>query len=516
MRRFCLALGSLVCLTISAPTYSRWFEHSSENFVLYSDMRPRQAERLLTELEKFRYGVLLLTNLDTSPESAPAFVFAPTSHTYFRELVGSDFVAGIYLHNVFNSKMVVGPDWIGSGRLETLFHEYVHHLMANRGSFSHPYWYDEGFAEMLAYATIRNNALVIGERASNLSFALRDRSMLPLEDLLSATRGDLQRRQMPQFYATSWLLTYYLQRERLQGRYREEFRTFMAAYPGSNDPVGLFEEAFGISVVEMNELLTKYLDDALRRRAGGFSMSVDVSAAPVAISSRSLSRAESQYVHAEAMFMQGKHQVALRQLRKIRKSDPGAAAAYAMRGLVQAADDPIQARLDISQALGMAPNDANVLALATWAHAIFANTMTANASAEELHTAYEAVIELGERAVAIDATNVVANVSLWQAYHNVGDELSAVKAMMQAYRERPQLPGLNLWIGRYLIASGRPHLAEPFIQEGLRRSHNAPLISEAQALLQRLRSAADALVEEIEPADSVLLYESADDLTEMM
>ena len=76
------AMPSVPALSISVDD---WVEYRSENFVVYSDGKPKDVRQLIADLETFRFVVLGITGLKPRSSHLPLKIIAFRSRRNFKQ-----------------------------------------------------------------------------------------------------------------------------------------------------------------------------------------------------------------------------------------------------------------------------------------------------------------------------------------------------------------------------------------------------------------------------------------------
>ena len=108
-------------------------------------------------------------------------------------------------------------------------HEYVH-LLVETNVPAAPLWLNEGLAEFFAAGRLDESPAVFGLPHTGHLSILRSREWLPLDALLTATRGSASVRDRwtsATYYAQAWLLVHYLKLAD-GGRHAVQLTTFTA------------------------------------------------------------------------------------------------------------------------------------------------------------------------------------------------------------------------------------------------------------------------------------------------
>lgn len=153
----------LMCIVISPYLcFAReWSSYSSENFTVYSDVRPSQAEELVREFEIFRELAFFAVGMQARPSHSRMKVLVYSKAGEYRD-IGPENSLGFFTNTSAGPRMVVGPSKDSIGRTQILYHEYIHYMMREHSDLIYPRWFDEGLAEVLGATTIMRGKATIG------------------------------------------------------------------------------------------------------------------------------------------------------------------------------------------------------------------------------------------------------------------------------------------------------------------------------------------------------------------
>src|SRR5690554_3872440 len=328
----------LLMLVVPAQAFA-WAKYQSPNFTVYTDRRESQVRSLLDELEIFRVIAMLQLNLPVEQrESQKLTIIMFGRNRDFQRILGERNVAGFFLNSSQGPRMVIGAGRSNvQSAKEILFHEYVHHLMFEHSAgFTYPRWYVEGLAELLGATRVERDSVVVGGRPG-AAVALDYMGALRMEDLLrNRRRGEGTNDYEARFYATSWLLTHYLQidAESNELQLGLKGREYLVRFHRGDDPVTAFEEVFETSLGEFDRVLSRY---ARQRRITVRNwtrpeLEFDVIRTDV-------SETEKGYVMADTASAAGNEPLALDYLNGIDGSDDYFAEALALQAVVLNHDD---------------------------------------------------------------------------------------------------------------------------------------------------------------------------------
>jgi len=112
--------------------FAKAIEIRSENFIISGDMRQKDGENLLRDLEVFRKNIFKMLGVNGAPEIVPVKVYVAKNEKAMKYVTGTAGFGGVYTttHN--------GPSFVlngkhgfkkGGGARHIALHEYTHHIV---------------------------------------------------------------------------------------------------------------------------------------------------------------------------------------------------------------------------------------------------------------------------------------------------------------------------------------------------------------------------------------------------
>lgn len=215
-----VALLAMIAAAAS-PAQAKWYEASSEHFVIYADDSERDIREFAENLEKYHSAMVLVSgrSVEAPSPSNRVTIFVVGSQRDIRKLSGSDSksIAGFYVPRAGASRAFVQdirnrsngyPDF----STVILLHEYAHHFLIGSSRYAMPRWMSEGAAEFFASAGFNKDGSVqIGRPAMHRAGELHYADEVSVHELLDAELYEQRRRKgYDAFYGMSWALYHYL------------------------------------------------------------------------------------------------------------------------------------------------------------------------------------------------------------------------------------------------------------------------------------------------------------------
>ena len=345
--RFFPILSSIVCallivLLAQTPTFAKdnWTAVRSKNFSLVGNASEKEIKQVATRMEQFRdVFARLFPNL---PLASPV----PTTVVVFK----SDGAFKPY-KPVADGKTVSAAGYFQSGRdanyialstetrsedpYRTIFHEYVHLLVANTlGRSGVPPWFNEGLAEYYSTFEIDDGRKVaLGKPVGNHLLLLRSTKLFPLETLFGVDYYSLERNKHDSqglFYAQSWALVHYLIQGH-EGKRLPNLGKFLDLLMKNTPVEKAFRDAFQMDFRTLENELKQYVkQSSYRISVATFEKKLEFDAE---MQSTPISEAEGQAYLGDLLYHIRRYDTAVVKLREALALDPNLSMAHASLGM---------------------------------------------------------------------------------------------------------------------------------------------------------------------------------------
>jgi len=481
----CAAAGAPAGAPLPPPAMDQrvplegWVSVESKHVSIVSAAGEQRTLELAAQLERLIAVLGAIGTAHRFDSRVPATIYLfPDSSAY------SFFDPGNTLGHFYESErgffILMGPDYETRA---VLFHEYVHLLMRNQGSFEYPMWYEEGLAELIGPTTFREHLISLGGSPGLRTATLHGGSLLSLDQIVGAGSYDDVSKAMPQFYAQSWLLTHLLHLGHHVGYPRriDQLRAYLlalqtvpdwrvafdASFPDGFDALAADLESYRQRVVK-DAYLPRIRIDARKLadvELAATSHPIEPVAIGVALGSVYLDQGASSARYAQRLFER-----ALEKEPAHARAHAGLARAHAFLG---AFDD---AEAELARAEAAAPEDAFVLR-ARGAVLLLEAPKPSNKVA-----AREAL----RRAVALEPAVPEGYALLGQSF--LGDARNSgegIAALEHAHAMLPWNEAINLDLARLYAQAGQTDLAIAHVDRVLRWSHGRSL-EQARALREEI------------------------------
>jgi hypothetical protein len=458
-----LRLSLFICLAtvIFAPSraaaehHDTWIEIHAPHFTVLSNAGEPEGRRTALQFEEIRALFLQIYPKLRVDSGKPTVVFAiknEDSLKLFMPSYGQNSKAmhlgGFYQTGYDKNFAVVRTDIRGNGPLgyHALYHEYTHAYF--RYNFRGlPLWLDEGFAEYYGNTSIEGKEARVGEANETELRYLRDKPILPIEQLLTIDRTSPlynTNEHAGIFYAESWALVHYLNNSQ-EMRDKDLLNKYLHALHATDDPIEAAKQTFG----DLGKFSIGF-DNYIHRQAYFFQhIALQSKMSEKDFSARTLAPAEGLLAQADFLLRSNHQPEALELLHEVEKMNsakPGYDSELGYYHYVKA--DWANAEKELQLAIAANPNDVS-------AHLFLGNLYyrrdgyTVN-STPKIRAELEKVISLNS-----DFVPAYAFLSIAYAQEPNKDLDKALKSAVRASDLEPGNLAYFIDIGKALLAAGR-------------------------------------------------------------
>lgn len=270
-----MALAAAMMPAMGKALHERdWLEARSPNFIVISSVGKKSTVSLVRDLEDFRQLVGMFTNAARLEPRVPTLIFVFPDAAEDFGLVYP--VAGRF-HPHMRANYAAVRAIPGMSTSYIVQHEYVHFLVRNQGRQAYPRWYDEGLAEVLGMAELRNGSFDLGaDTTGRTNILISSAAWMPYERLIDDEQTqDLSLTDMQRFYAQSWALVHYLNWGKPGFNVTEGLKSYLAEREQGTPAVAAFERAFGENPGKLTRTVKRYLTKHARGFKGTFKQPFD-------------------------------------------------------------------------------------------------------------------------------------------------------------------------------------------------------------------------------------------------
>ncbi|MEQ1542601.1 MAG: hypothetical protein ABL926_10135 [Novosphingobium sp.] len=255
--RWLIAASALIA---AAPAHAEWWEATTDHFIVYSQTNEADARAFAQKLDRFDGALRTAQNLPVGIDVGPANkvkVFRSGDQDDIGRLAGADGVAGFYIPRAGRPVAFVpareamqrgtrhfeAPDPNRLDSTRVLLHEYTHHFMLQTFPATYPGWYVEGFAELYATISLRDDgSFHIGDPPQHRYNELTYLNLMPMRRLLDSKHKIERGEEWIQRYSLGWLLAHYLN---LNEKRAGQLSTYLKAIDKGEDSLAAAERVFG-------------------------------------------------------------------------------------------------------------------------------------------------------------------------------------------------------------------------------------------------------------------------------
>jgi tetratricopeptide (TPR) repeat protein len=259
-----LSCMAAVLAATPAQAKDKWINLTSKNFNIISNAEDGGTRKLAMKLEQFHFVFSKIFNLPLErPIKTTVMVFKnESSFNPYKPLNNGKpaNVAGYFQGGEDENLIVMDISANQERPMSVIYHEYSHLLTSNT-PHDWPLWLKEGLAELYSSFEVFNGIPLLGAPISRHVGLLRQKTLIPLKDLLNVGRGSSlynERDRQGIFYAESWALCHYMMIGDSNAREAQmvEYTTLINQ---GVDGEQAFAQAFKSSTEQVEKLLKNYV-----------------------------------------------------------------------------------------------------------------------------------------------------------------------------------------------------------------------------------------------------------------
>jgi hypothetical protein len=251
-----LLLGSWLSCAPPALADDDWHRYQNAHFDAVSNASERRTRKLLGELENFRAAVIQVMNIPIPDDAKRTTIVIFDSRREFEALTG-DAPAGAFLQKFDDNAVIALPaSGFRTGSTSLIRHEYAH-LVLSYNEFDYPWWFEEGFAELLATVDFikRDTQFKLGRLPRRADYF--NGVMLGWDDLLmieGSLETDINASLLSNAVLQAWALVHHILLDHDLMHVPQVAKYFYLVANGESD-AGAFTSAFEMSPTEMGQPL---------------------------------------------------------------------------------------------------------------------------------------------------------------------------------------------------------------------------------------------------------------------
>lgn len=267
-RRFTptIAIAFFVVVLTAIPVSAKdtWINLRSKNFNIISNADEGGTRKLALKLEQFHFAFSTIFKLPLqSPLKTTVMVFRNESsfNPYKPVYNGKPANVAGYFQGGEDENLIVMDISANQERpMAVIYHEYSH-LLTSKTPRDWPLWLKEGLAELYSSFDIFNGMVLLGLPIPRHVSLLRQKTVIPLNDLLSVGHGSPlynERDRQGIFYAQSWALCHYMMIGDSNAR-EAQMVEYTALINQGVDNDQAFAQAFKLSMAELEKRVKNYI-----------------------------------------------------------------------------------------------------------------------------------------------------------------------------------------------------------------------------------------------------------------
>jgi TPR repeat protein len=250
-------LGASVATAAPAP----WFEIKSQHFTIVSNSGEKEARRTAWQFEQVRQALQIIWPWAAVDGGQPITVFAVRDENTLKTLGPQYWEGKRYRPTSFwvgdSDRTYIAlrtdlsePSDVGENPYQTAYWSYVSAVFHGSLPGKVPEWYGRGVSEVLSNTLVRDKELHVGRLMNNHLNRVREGSLIPLDEFLTAGRGSKYLTgevESWQFESQAWAFVHYLMFGE-KGAHNGKVNRFNALLADGTDADVALKEAFGPSM----------------------------------------------------------------------------------------------------------------------------------------------------------------------------------------------------------------------------------------------------------------------------
>ena len=483
----CLALTGLVCFAVVfshvallPAAADPWIEVKSTHFTVWSNADDGRTRTLAWQLEQIRSALAALWPWARVDLGKPMLVLGVKDENSLRALApayweqrGGVRPASVWVTGADQHYIAIRADLRGDDRDTlnphiTAYFAYVSLVLQSSFGRQMPLWFSRGLSGVLSNTIVRDNYILLGPPIPWHLDRLRERTRLPLGQLVNVTRSSPEYKLeegLARFDAQSWAFVHFLMFGD-EGAYQQRLNRFAALLTAGKDVSASLRETLG-PVEDYERPFWNYINRSLYAYHKNV---VDASVRREGFASRPLAPAEAAAGRAAFHVALRRPNEARTLIGEARKADPSLAASYAVEGLqLETEGKRVEAKAAYARAVELGSSSAYAhyrFAILSWGtepdHETLVRIEKSLTRAVELDTRFaaayaalgearaalnqstDAAVSLVRRAVSLDPSNAYHHLSaarvFWRGknYDEARKEAQAALALAEDDEERSE------------------------------------------------------------------------------
>lgn len=277
MNRLCFTMSLVLALALSAsagaadPRIGKFVKYDTGDFVIVTSRSSSQAREIMQKLVKFRVTLEKMLGRRAAKSGIGTHIIITSNSDWDKYLQPRERVAGFFQRSRFDNYMALDGD-AGDYAIYVMFHEYTHYYLASQFAGEYPPWFNEGLAELMAYAKFGSDNRVVLQIPMFRVQEARDSNWIPFDKLIKIDHRSPEYQShnlAKEFYAQAWLTVHYgMIEDRAFGR---QFMNYLAQLNTLVPQEEAARQAFGDDLGAIDAKLRAYSRNT-RMPSGGMDL----------------------------------------------------------------------------------------------------------------------------------------------------------------------------------------------------------------------------------------------------
>ncbi|HEU4780583.1 MAG TPA: hypothetical protein VFS58_11940, partial [Steroidobacteraceae bacterium] len=203
------ALGG-ISARAAEPRIGKFVKYDTGDFIIVTSRSASQAREIMQKLTKFRITLEKILGKRAARSGIGTHIIIASRSDWEKYLQPREKIAGYFQRSRFNNYMALNGD-ADEYAIYVMFHEYTHFYLSSQFSGEYPPWFNEGLAELMAYAKFIDERTVLQIPMFRVHEA-RDRDWIAFDRFIKVDHSspEYQSHKLADaFYAQAWLAVHY-------------------------------------------------------------------------------------------------------------------------------------------------------------------------------------------------------------------------------------------------------------------------------------------------------------------
>jgi hypothetical protein len=263
------ALVAVAALIFESAAAEDYWSYSFHGIDIVAVGYPGSAVELAHHLHRLDGAARQLLLADQSGGERPATHLYAVSPSAFNEMVGgAKDVAMLYQFSGTDNYILLEGSRSFTGENDPYWPAYAGYagsILLSDGETRYPYWFRQGFAEVLGATEFLGSRVTLGGYLKGRVYSLTSDRLIPVRTLLQLRQGDPEMKAREEIYqAECWLLVHLVL---FEGNYRSEFAHYLTLIDEGQGPDEAFAASFKVGYDDLDRMLRSALSGGKIRTA---------------------------------------------------------------------------------------------------------------------------------------------------------------------------------------------------------------------------------------------------------